>query len=240
MSQGKLTLIPTPLNNSSPLHSENLNILKEACLNPNKSIFLLEEPKSSRRRWIAWGLDRSFIDNFRYFNEHNQIKDQSELLAQLRNGKNIYLISDEGIPVFCDPGAQLVNACHEAKIKVDCGVFCNSLMLALALSGFNVDSFHFMGFPPLKNPDRSKWFKDFCTLRSCNALMDTAYRLTRVLSDIENTGSTDRFFLACDLNRESQLLLRGNISSIIKNFDGGKRDFVLIKQSYVRNNYKKR
>ncbi len=240
MPPGKLTLIPTPLNNSSLLHPENLSILEGACANPEKSIFLLEEPKSSRRRWISWGLDRSFIDSFRYFNEHNQLKDQIELIGHLKKGKNIYLISDEGIPVFCDPGAQLVNACYESAIKVDCGVFCNSLMLALALSGFDVDSFHFMGFPPVKDPDRKQWFDRFCNSRECVALMDTAYRLERVLSNIEATGSKDTYFLGCDLNRESQLLIRGKISSIIKHFDGSKRDFVLIKQSHVRNKFKKR
>ncbi len=240
MPKGKLTLIPTPLNNSSLLHPENLKILEGACSKPDQSIFLLEEPKSSRRRWISWGLDRSFIDSFRYFNEHNQREDQPELISQMRDGKNIYLISDEGIPVFCDPGARLVNACYESNLEVDCGVFCNSLMLALALSGFDVDSFHFMGFPPLKDPERKKWFNNFCLSKNCTALMDTAYRLGRVLTDIEATSSSDLYFLACDLNRDSQLLLRGNISSIIKNFDGGKRDFVLIKQKHVRNNFKKR
>lgn len=240
MPKGKLTLIPTPLNDTSPLHPDNLKILEEACLNPEQSLFLLEEPKSSRRRWISWGLDRSFIDSFKYFNEHSQDADQSEVISALRSNKNVYLISDEGIPVFCDPGARLVEACHDHGIEVDSGVFCNSLILALSLSGFNVDRFEFLGFPPLKDPQRSKWFKDFCSSNKCLALMDTAYRLGRVLSELKKNDLNHQYFLACDLNRESQWLKRGRIDEILKSYDGSKRDFVLVKQGYVKNNFKKR
>ncbi len=240
MPKGKLVLIPTPLDNSLPLHPENLRILEEACSHPEKSIFLLEEPKSSRRRWISWGLDRSFIEAFRYFNEHNQREDSLELISEMKTGKNVFLMSDEGIPVFCDPGTLLVNLCYEHGILVDSGVFCNSLMLALSLSGFKIDRFEFLGFPPVKSTERKSWFKEMAQSKKCTALMDTAYRLNKTLIEIQETGCNDQFLLACDLNRAGQVLIRGRISDIIKRYDGSKRDFVLIKQGHVRNQSKKR
>ncbi len=239
MPKGKLTLIPTPLDNSLPLHPSNLKILEEACLKEN-SIFLMEEPKTSRRRWISWGLDREFIDQFRYFNEHNQSKDSLELIHEMKQGKNVFLMSDEGMPVFCDPGTELVNLCHQENVEVDCGVFCNSLILALSLSGFKVDKFSFLGFPPVKSPDRGNWLEKFSSSKDCVALMDTAYRLNKTLEELSGLNKHIQYFLGCDLNREGQVLLRGNIDQLIKSYDGGKRDFVLIKQPHVGDRKKKR
>ena len=64
----------------------------------------MEDPKPARRAWIRFGLDRKFIDNFVYYNEQTRIDILEDLVKELKSGKNVYLLSDCGLPAFCDPG----------------------------------------------------------------------------------------------------------------------------------------
>ncbi len=226
---GTLYLIPTPLDDESSLHPSAFELLKHASENLSNNLILVEEPKASRRRWINWGFNREVINHFLYFNEHKQEAEQMNIIRELKSGKNVSLLSDGGLPAFCDPGRELIDLCHQHKIKVTSTVFCNSLALAFALSGFDHQAFRFSAFPPRKDDERKKWWKSFLAEKECNALMDTAYRLKKVLEEVKESGADQSFFLAMDLNRSSEWLLKGSINEILKLYDGSKRDFILIK-----------
>ena len=99
----ELILVPTPIQEDLPLESVALARLMEDCLKPNV-IIMVEEHKIGRQRWLKWGLPREAIEKFILFNEHTQEKIQSEIIKELSNGKRIYLLSDCGLPAFCDPG----------------------------------------------------------------------------------------------------------------------------------------
>ena len=142
---GILYLIPTPIDGESKLAVENFELLRLACDNSDRSVFVMEDPKPARRAWLRFGLDREFIDQFIYYNEQTRSNLVQELVQQLKNGKNIYMMSDCGLPAFCDPGADLVDACHKSNLTVTAGKFNNSISLALALSGFNHNKFKFFG-----------------------------------------------------------------------------------------------
>ena len=153
-----LILVPTPIHDELPLEPVALKMLQEDCLKEDV-ILLVEEHKIGRQRWLRWGLPREAIEKFILFNEHSQEKLQSELIKSMKQQKKIYLLSDCGLPAFCDPGQLLVDACHKNKVKVTSTPFPNSIALALALSGFSHSSFVFSGFVPVKQPDRGVWMK---------------------------------------------------------------------------------
>lgn len=239
MSSGVLTLIPTPLNPEHPIHSSNLEIIKES-LDCN-SLILIEDAKATRKRWTtSWGLDRCHISSLIEFNEHTQDSLLSEVLNKLKSGANVLLLSDEGLPAFCDPGTELVNQCHQRNIKVTAGIFENSLILALALSGFDSRSFIFSGFPPRDKEKRKLFFNRFVSEKKCAALMDTAYRLERVLSEIDELDPNGIYCVASELNRPGELVLRGKPKVLRKSFAGSKKDFILVKSPCDRNFKKKK
>ena len=60
---GKLYLIPTPIDGESRLCKENFDLLEKACINKEKSIFVMEDPKPARRAWIRFGLIGSSLMN---------------------------------------------------------------------------------------------------------------------------------------------------------------------------------
>lgn len=226
---GKLTLVITPIDNDSKLQPETYELLSK--LDPIQDILLIEDEKPARRRWVHWGLDRGWIEHFKKFNEHNHDEMLQDVLTHLKSNKNVYLMSDCGLPAFCDPGRDLVDLCHDHQITVTATPFGNSISLALALSGFDHDKFMFEGFIPVANPNRSDELKRILKSNHTTILMDTPYRLKKLLPELielENALSVKReYFLAMDLNKPSEQLVRGSLAKLLKSCEQ-KKEFILI------------
>lgn len=210
---GKLTLIPTPIDEQSPLESIAKEILLNA-IEKGDSLFIVEELKACRRRWVRFGLPREVINDFVPLNEHNTSKMTGEIIQKLKQGLDAYIMSDGGLPAFMDPGMELVRACHENNIVVTSTPFCNSISLALALSGIDHRRFSFEGFLPRKSDERKEIIKLIDKKKQTIVLMDTPYRLKSTLEDLKDIKRN--IFLAMDLNSEKEELLFGNIIKIIE------------------------
>ena len=139
-------------------------------------------------------------------------------------------MSDGGLPAFYDPGVELVNLCHQNKIKVTSTPFCNSVSLALALSGFSHRKFWFEGFLPMDAGERQSAIKNILNLKTTAILMDTPYRMKRVLEEFQSAwgSSKKKIFLAMDLNSETEELRRGTPKDLLSEITEFKREFVLI------------
>lgn len=226
---GKLILVPTPIHESLPLESVALASLLEDALKEN-IVIAVEEHKVGRQRWLKWGLPREAIEKFILFNEHTSDKEIPGLIQKLKSGASVYLMSDGGLPAFCDPGQKLIDSAHKNRIKVTSTPFPNSIALAVSLSGFPHDTFYFAGFVPLKSPEREQRMKSLAHNPEMSILMDTPYRLGKILSELKDLLPPNReIFLASDLNSPEELLLRGPIDTVIKALNPSeKREFILI------------
>jgi 16S rRNA (cytidine1402-2'-O)-methyltransferase len=224
----ELILVPTPISDDLPLESVALSLLMRDSLKENV-IVLVEEHKVARQRWLKWGLPRETIEKFQLYNEHTSDKMKDEVMKELKLGKIVYLMSDCGLPAFCDPGQNLVDLCHKRGVKVTSTPFPNSIALAVALSGFSHQRFSFCGFVPVKEPDRGNWIKAELKRTETLVWMETPYRLKKLLEDLYATGTKREAFLAMDLGAPSEKLLRGSVQGLKGAlFEGEKREFVLI------------
>lgn len=226
---GELILVPTPIQDELPLEPVALALLLKEAMDPQVMI-LVEEHKIGRQRWLKWGLPREAIEKFVLFNEHSQEKIQGDIVKELKSGKRVYLLSDCGLPAFCDPGQLLVNACHKNRIKVSATPYPNSISLAVALSGFPHDTFVFSGFVPVKEPERGEWMKKELARPETLIWMDTPYRLRKLLDDLVKINSPRELFLGCDLgSQKDEFLIRGDAQSIIKAIgEKDKREFIVV------------
>ena len=228
--KGILYLIPTPIDTESNLHQDALELLKCA---PEGSRFVVEDARPGRRKWLHYGLPREEIDRFICYNEQTHEEARAEIMNELSKGINVYMMSDAGLPAFCDPGRALVEECHRKKIKVKFSTFENSTLLALAMSGFSHQQFVFQGFPPKKGPDRPMFWDKVISEKRTSIVMDTSYRLKKIIDEIieaEKRNKISRtYFLARDLNKESEEYSIGDIRKISKDLDiGQKKEFVLV------------
>ena len=229
--KGALCLVPTPLSEEGKLDPVALELLLFA--SPEKkdeSLFVIEDLKPGRKRWLHFGLPRECVDHFVLYNEHTARSVAPELLAAIKSGKKVFLMSDGGLPAFYDPGMELVNLCHENRQQVTSTPLANSVALALALSGFSHKKFWFEGFLPMDQEERKQVIKDLLRQKHTAIVMDTPYRLKRVLEEFQEamSGSRKKIFLAVDLNTEREELLRGTSAEITSRLSDFKREFVLI------------
>ena len=203
--------------------------MKISQLKKEKTIFAIEDLKAGRRRWIRWGLSRDIVNDFVLYNEHTFEKESEVLLGYLKEGYDVFLMSDGGLPAFCDPGRKLVDLCHKSQIRITSTPFPHSISLALARSGFSHKSFWFEGFLPAKKEFREKRWRELLENEATLVLMDTPYRLVKTLEEVKSFLKKKReIFLAMDLNSESEELLRGSPGQLIKKLKNKKSEFILI------------
>jgi len=224
--KGKLILVPTPIDEENTLDSATLAMINDGIKAGAK--FAIEDLKPGRRRWLRFGLPRVQIDEFVLYNEHTREAAIEELLAHLKSGKDVFVMSDAGLPAFCDPGRLLVDRAHQAAVKVSSTPFYNSIALAVALSGYDHDRFVFEGFLPTKDPARSERLKEMAKEKRTMVLMDTPYRLSKCLNELAEVLGPREICLALELGMQTEEVIRGSCAKLRSKFDGQKRPFVLV------------
>ncbi len=228
---GALCLIPTPLSEKGVLDPVAFDLLKfAATFKKDESIFVIEDLKPGRARWLNFGLPRDIVDSFILYNEHTAKVASLSLLTEIKKGKKVFLMSDGGLPAFYDPGVDLVRFCHQHHLLVTSTPISNSVILALALSGFSHKKFWFEGFLPMDSLERKTVLMQLLKQKNTSILMDTPYRLKRVLEEIREVfGSSKKLlFVGLDLNSLSEELLLGSATELLSRITDFKREFVLI------------
>lgn len=129
-------IIPTPIGNFSDITLRALDVLKEvdiiACENPLISLKLLNK----------YDIKKTLIK----YHKFNEKQENEKIINLLKNGKNIALISDAGMPLISDPGNDLIHRIREEKLEYTCLPGACALITAIVLSGFEEQSFYFNGF----------------------------------------------------------------------------------------------
>jgi 16S rRNA (cytidine1402-2'-O)-methyltransferase len=130
--------------------------------------------------------------------------DLAPLLAPLRSGADMGLISEAGLPAVADPGAALVQAAHGENLSVVALPGPSSLLLALAASGLNGQSFAFVGYLPVEGPARAARLRELEGLsrksRQTQLLIETPYRNPAMLQAmLEHLQTATRLSVSCGL-----------------------------------------
>ena len=149
--KGKLILFPVPIGADdidASLPAANLELLATC------HTFIVEELRTARRFLKKAGYPYP-IDStvFMELNEHTTHEEIGGYLDAIERGENIGLLSEAGLPCVADPGAMITRVAQRRGIEVVPLVGPSSLMLALMASGFNGQSFAFVGYLPV---DKSK------------------------------------------------------------------------------------
>ncbi|MBO6005877.1 MAG: 16S rRNA (cytidine(1402)-2'-O)-methyltransferase, partial [Paludibacteraceae bacterium] len=137
---GKLYVVPTPVGNLEDMTFRAIKTLKEA------DVILAEDTRTSSVLLKHFDIHTPMISHHK-FNEHQAV---DGIVARLKGGETIALISDAGTPAISDPGFLLVRACTQNGIEVQCLPGATAFVPALVNSGLPNDRFCFEGFLPVK------------------------------------------------------------------------------------------
>lgn len=196
-SQGKIYLFPTTLSEATPpdavLPAANIELLRSV------RFFVVEELRTARRFLKA--CDRSIVIDdlhFEVLNEHTPAEDVEGMLAPALEGHDIGVLSEAGCPAVADPGADLVAAAQRRGIEVVPLVGPSSILLSLMASGFNGQSFAFLGYLPQDASARAARLRDMqrdIRRGQTQIFIETPYRNNRLIAEL--TRSLPAELLLC-------------------------------------------
>jgi len=111
------------------------------------------------------------------YHEHNAAKVRPGILARLKDGACIALVSDAGMPLVSDPGYRLVREAIAEGIPVTACPGPSAVLTGLALSGLPSDRFAFFGFMPQKSGERKRLLGEIAALRATLVFFDSPHRI---------------------------------------------------------------
>jgi len=143
------------------------------------------------------------------------------MIAPLKKGIPMGLISDAGVPAVADPGSEIVALAHHHQIKVQPLVGPSSILLALMASGLNGQGFTFNGYLPRKENERIRALKQIEYLSKktgfTQIFMDTPYRNIALLENIvENLSPYTQLCIAVNLTMPDEKIITQSIEKWMK------------------------
>ncbi len=208
-----LFLVPTPIGNLDDITLRALRVLREA------DLIACEDTRTSGHL-----LDHHDVDTpTTSYHEHNERKKTPELVARMRAGHDIALISDAGSPGISDPGFYLVRACWDEDIEVRALPGPTALIPALTASAIPSNRFVFEGFLP-KKQGRQTRLTELSTEPRTIVIYESPHRLLRTLNDlIEHLGSDRLAAVARELTKQYEEIERGTLEEVRSYFAGDKK-----------------
>jgi len=217
---GTLFVVATPIGNLEDLTLRARRTLAEA------DLIAAEDTRRTAKLLAHYGMSRPTIS----LREHNEARETPRLLARLDRGERIALVSDAGTPGIADPGAKLVRAARERRIRVVPIPGPSAIMAALSVSGFPADEFVFMGFPPRSVKSRNLWFERLSSESRTVIAFEAPHRIRRTLQQASSLLVDRPIMIARELTKvHEQLVELPNMPSLIMSNDLSERgEFVLV------------
>lgn len=217
---GKLYIVSTPIGNWDDITLRALKTLKEV------DLLVCEEFRVGSTLLKKLSLPPKELISL---NEHNENEQVGLVIQKLFEGANIALISDCGTPVFADPGHILINQATQSGIEVVPIPGPSSLMAALSVLDFKLDRFYFAGFLPREKDHRKSVLNSLKSMDIPIVLMDTPYRLQKLLEEVSQTfGKNRRITLGLNITMDNEKFMRGTVIEITRQINLKKAEFILV------------
>jgi 16S rRNA (cytidine1402-2'-O)-methyltransferase len=215
-----LYIVSTPIGNLKDLTIRAIETLKSV------DLIAAEDTRHTKILTQHYQIETPLTSYF----EHNQFKKGEYLLALLKEGKNIALVTDAGTPGISDPGYHLVNLALKHGIGITAVPGACALITALAISGLPTHNFIFEGFLPVKSNLRRKklalWKQEERTI----IFYESPYRILKTLVDMQELLADPFIVCARELTKKFEEVQKGRCSDLIKHFSSHKPrgEFVLL------------
>ena len=138
--------VATPIGNLSDISLRALEVLAGA------DLIVCEDSRVTAVLLDRYGIRKPLA----IYHEHNAARERPRLLAMLRGGMRLALVSDAGTPLISDPGYRLVHACIERGLEIDVLPGPSVVPVALVASGLPTDRWRFEGFLPKRSGEMER------------------------------------------------------------------------------------
>lgn len=207
---GRLFLVGTPIGNLGDMTERAKQTLAGV------DVVAAEDTRRTGRLLSRFGIKRPLVSLF----EGNEARRTAELLAALREGKDVALVTDAGMPLISDPGHRLVRACVDEGIDVRVVPGPSAVTAALAVSGLPSDRFVFEGFLPRKAGDRRERLRSLADEQRTIVVFESPLRLETLLRDVLEEVGDRRVAVARELTKLHEEVVRGRASEVLARLGG--------------------
>ena len=223
VAPGHLYVVATPIGNLGDLSPRAQAVLRGV------DRICAEDTRTSGSLLAHFGIQRPLSA----LHEHNEDRAVADVLAQLREGRAVAVISDAGTPLISDPGFVLVRAAREAGIPVIAVPGPCAAIAALSLAGLPSDAFCFAGFLPHKQSARRERLRELGGLPQTLIFYESSHRIAETLDDlVAELGPERRVCLAREITKrfEQSVLLPASelVAWLAADSNRGRGEFVLV------------
>ncbi len=224
MEKGSLYLIPTPIGNLDDISKRAIETLKMV------DIILCEDTRHSSKLLNHLGINKRLYSYY----EHNEKMRAEEAIEWLKQGVNIGLITDAGMPAVSDPGYIIVDLVHKNELKVYAIPGANAALTALVLSGFDSWRFQFIGFLPRQNSKKREELLETINYNGLTIIYESPNRLMHTLKMMEEIFPDRRIFIAREITKLYEEHFRGRVVDAALHFGSKeiKGEIVIVLDSF--------
>jgi 16S rRNA (cytidine1402-2'-O)-methyltransferase len=204
MPEGRLVLVATPIGNLGDLTPRAVAVLRDA------DVIAAEDTR--RTRALLTHAEVPARGRLVAVHEHNERQRATELVAAVRSGSLVAVVTDAGMPGISDPGSRIVRVAVDAGVTVEVVPGASAVLAALVVSGLPTDRFVFEGFVPRKGRDRRERIAAIAREARTVVLFEAPNRVAATLADLAEACGTDRrVAVARELTKVHEEVWRGTL-----------------------------
>ena len=218
---GILYLIATPIGNLSDITYRAVETLRSL------EVLACEDTRRTGRLLKHLGIH---VNRLIIANSHTEAHAAAEIVELLKQGINVGLVTDAGMPGISDPGERVASAVIESGEKLTVIPGSSAPVSALVVSGLSADRFVMEGFLPRKGRERSHCLERIALEESTSVMLESPKRIGATLDELaEICGKSRKAVVVRELTKLHEEISRGSLEELSEKFkDGTKGEIVLL------------
>ena len=213
-----LYLIPTPIGNLDDITVRALKTLETV------DFILCEDTRETGKLLSKYNIKKKLVS----CHEFNEEKIKSNVVDELRNGKNIGLVTDQGTPIISDPGYIIAREVINNGLNVISLPGATAFVPALTSSGISPSPFIFYGFLNAKNSKQKSELETLKNLKYTMIFYESVHRIKDTLKNMLEVLGDRNISINREISKIHEEICRGKISELIDLVDDMKGEFVII------------
>lgn len=205
-----LYVVATPIGNLSDISDRAIEKLKEV------DFILCEDTRVTRKLCEKFDIKTGLIS----YHHHSDSKKIAKIIKKLKNGEDLALVTDSGTPGIADPAGKLVKKITESglKIKIVPIPGPSAVTTAASISGFYMNRFTFLGFPPKKRK-REKFFKKLLDYDHPVIFYESPHRILKTLRQLSELEKEKEAVVCRELTKKYETIYRGQLKDVLEKLE---------------------
>ncbi len=205
--KGILYICATPIGNLQDVSFRLIDTLN------NADLIIAEDTRTIKKLLSRYEIKKSEIESY---HDNTTVKKTEEIIRKLKEGLNVVLVSESGIPLISDPGFKLTKRCIEESIKLSTIPGPNAALSALVLSGLPVDNFLFVGFLPKTDMKIKRKLEEIKNLPYTIIFYESPNRIEKSLESIKEILGDRDICLAREITKIFEECIRGKTDEVFR------------------------